>query len=190
MKTVLTGLLEVLLVAVATAGQFTVDSSAANRVTFYAQSTFGSFTGVTSRIGGSLIWIPEDSSAASFAHFTVDLASLDTGVGKRNKHMRQKYLETDSFPTAVYDGRITSYTSKSDSLVLAQTAGTLTIHGVARPLTTEAKVYRTVEGWRVFAAFPLNIRDFNIRKPKFLLVSMKEEIRLQVDFFLKPAGYK
>ncbi|MBK9304990.1 MAG: YceI family protein [bacterium] len=34
----------------------------------------------------------------------VDLAALDTGIGLRNRHMRENHLETDRFPQAVFRG--------------------------------------------------------------------------------------
>ncbi len=169
----------------ATAGDYTVDSTAANRVTFFAKATLGAFTGTTGRVYGTVEWNRQDSRS-NRVYLEVDLGSLDTGSGKRNKHMREKYLETGKFPVAVFEGVFSPDSVISDSLTRVQVRGRLTIHGITQPLNIKAKLITTDRNIRVLAAFPVNIRDFGIKKPRFLFVSMNEKVRVQLDFFLRP----
>ena len=39
----------------------------------------------------------------SVVKFTVPLASLETGIGLRDRHMREKYLQVDKYPDAVLE---------------------------------------------------------------------------------------
>ena len=49
-------------------------------------------------------------------HFEVDLASFDTGIGKRDRDMRQ-VLDTEQWPKAVYKGEIAEHTAVDSTVV-------------------------------------------------------------------------
>ena len=67
------------------------------------------FTGTTDKIDGFIYWEGEPIFAAKDQlHFEVDLASFDTGIGKRDRDMRQ-VLDTDQWPKAVYKGKIAEH---------------------------------------------------------------------------------
>ena len=166
------------------ASEYTVDTGQKNTVTFFAKATLTSFSGVTDQIKGTLSWEDSDTLNTSRVHFEVDLASIDTGNSKRNKHMREKYLETDTYPKAEYDGKLTRWTAKNDTTYLVTTEGEITIHSVKRPLTVEARLIKKESGYHVFLQFPLDITDFNIQKPRFLVVTMDTNIQLQLSFSL------
>lgn len=78
-----------------------------NLISFLATSTFGTFEGTTSAIDGFIKW---DNSLTNYSDFDfkVYLDSLNTGIGLRNTHMRDNYLETIKFPFAQFTGRITN----------------------------------------------------------------------------------
>lgn len=167
------------------AAEFRVDTLQENSVVFYAKATMGNFTGKTDRIRGFIRWENGDTVASGQVHFEVDLASFDTGVGLRNKHMREKYLETDSFPTAVYEGKITEWKFNREGVYKVKTEGTLTLHGVTRPFSAKATVFDRGEVYQVFLQFRLVITDFGIEQPRFLLASMQPKVVVQVNFYLR-----
>lgn len=120
---------------------FEIDTTRQNTVLFHADATFGDFTGYSSLIHGRVSWPDQDTLSAE-ALFHINLATFDTDIELRNQHMREKYLETDRFPKAVYSGLINGICSGSDSLFIVQTSGTLEMHGTKRALMTDVKVYR------------------------------------------------
>jgi polyisoprenoid-binding protein YceI len=72
--------------------------------------------------------------------------------------------------------------------------GTLASHGVERPLTTEVTVTRLthetiggrefpVEALRVQGAFPVRLGDFGIRTPRFLFISMRQTVTVEIDLY-------
>ncbi len=157
-----------------------------NQVQFTASATFGDVVGTTDAIEGYVQWQDEDWTHQSEFSFKVDLATLDTGIGLRNKHMRNKYLETETYPYATYKGQITQVTD-NDSLWNVQTTGTLSIHGVERQVEISGQVLDSSNGYHVKANFELDLEDFNIKQPRFLLATMSKRITLDIGFYTTKA---
>ncbi len=177
----LTLLISVLALAVEGA-QVQIDTQKENQARFSAPSTLAKVVGTTDAIDGHVQWQGEEWSNQSKFSFKVDLATIDTGIGLRNKHMRNKYLETDTYPYATYIGSITKVT-KQDSLWHVETQGTLSIHGVDRQVEISGQVSDSADGFYVEAELELNLADFNIDQPQFLLVKMNEQVKVNVRFY-------
>jgi polyisoprenoid-binding protein YceI len=150
-------------------------------VKFMADATFGKIEGMTTALTGMFNAVETDTGLTGDFQFEVALDSLDTGIGLRNKHMRE-YLETTLFPSTVYRGKIVSILSNGDA---AKTEGEFTVHGVTKPLAANGRITKTDEGYRVQVSFPLNFKDFGIAKPRFLIASVNELLKIEVDFYLK-----
>ncbi len=163
-----------------------VDTTQQNEVNFLANSTLGDIEGITHKISGYVKWEGDDTLEISDVYFEVPLDSIDTGVGLRNSHMREKYLETEKYPKATYEGELTGWTTdEADSnKFLVITEGTISIHGVDKPLSISGYLTKDGDLYHAQYFFSLNIEDFNINKPRFLLVSMDETVRLKLDFYL------
>ena len=126
----------------------------------------------------------EGSSAKGRVSF--DLQGLDTGIGLRNRHMKDEYLETARFPQA------TLTLTKIDIQGLAAEqafsgrrvpfAGVLDLHGVARPVSGEARIGRDAGGVTVEAGFDVRTTDFGIRTPSYLGITVAEEVKVKVRF--------
>lgn len=163
-----------------------VDASQQTEVNFLANSTFGDIEGITHTISGNVKWNGNDTLTTSEVYFEVPLDSIDTGVGLRNKHMRQKYLETEKYPKAIYKGKLTAWNRDptTPNKYLVSTEGVMSIHGVEKPLSLSGYLIKNGKVYHAQYFFSLNIKDFNIGKPRFLLVSMGQIIHLKLDFYL------
>ncbi len=65
----------------------------------------------------------------------IDTASVDTNHAERDKHLRSEdFLDVKKFPKARFDS--TSFTGSAEEGVLA---GTLTLHGVSKPIEINMK---------------------------------------------------
>ena len=87
-------------------GEWHVDRKATeNRVEYTSSVASFSFSGVTDQIDGFIYWEGDSLSVeSSQLHFEVNLADFDSGIGKRDRDMRE-VLDTDRWPKAVYRGR-------------------------------------------------------------------------------------
>jgi hypothetical protein len=112
----------------------------------------GDFEGVTSKIDGYLMHDGEQLSAGSELYFEVDLRTLDTGIGLRNRHMREGYLHTDKYPFAKYSGNMTkSWKSAKGTEVMV--SGSIDIHGKKKSLDVCGVITPAPNGFRIRTAF-------------------------------------
>lgn len=63
---------------------------------------------------------------------TVQIASIDFGMTKLNEHARSpEIFDAEKYPTATYHGKFTKWNADAP----AEAEGTLTLHGVTKPVT-------------------------------------------------------
>lgn len=189
-------LMTALMIAVASlahAGEYHVDTTAPRVVKFTSKAPIESFDGVTSRIDGFAM-IPSDTLQdgaqydSSKFYFEVDLNALDTGIGLRNRHMRENYLQTDQFPFAQYGGRLTEVVQAADGAQRVATTGELTIHGAKRTLADTILVARDGRRYHVRCQFPVALPDYKIKVPKLMFMKISDTVQVQLDFYLLPVA--
>jgi polyisoprenoid-binding protein YceI len=173
--------------------EYQIDLGKENRVRFISDAPLEDFEGVTDRIDGFLSFSGEglsgetDLSASEF-YFEVDLASLDTGIGLRNRHMRERYLETGEFPYASFSGRVARLVADSTGAYLAVTRGVFSVHGIERERDIECRAEMVGQDLRVRCAFQVLLSDHDIPIPKLMFMKIDEVMELDLDLFLSPAG--
>ena len=110
----------------------------------------------------------------------VDLQSLETGIGLRDRHMKHNYLEVEKgveyAAARLEDIRVDALAGKT------MFRGVLTLHGSRRAVTGTAEIKQTASGYRVEASFPLRTADFGIPEPTYLGVGVKQEVQVRVNF--------
>lgn len=75
---------------------------------------------------------------------TFDMATLDFGLDRMNQEAYDKILHVAEFPTATYTGTLTNFVDGAPTAV----EGTLTMHGVSRPVNLEVTSFRCQPHWR------------------------------------------
>ncbi|MHB1193561.1 MAG: YceI family protein [Longimicrobiales bacterium] len=175
------------------AQEFHVDRRADNLVRFISRASVEEFEGVTERIDGyvrldAATLTPGTAGGATEIWLEVDLASLDTGIGLRNRHMRDRYLETAKHPFATFRGTIMSSVADPAGAHRVTARGTLTLHGVARPRDLTCRVEPRGPGYRALCAFEVLLSDHEIEIPKVMFLKLANEISLELDFVVRPAG--
>lgn len=141
----------------------------------------GSFEAKTTAMRGELVTRPGDALSGSLQ---VNLQSLETGIGLRDRHMRETYLEVQKGPeyatATLEDIRVEKLEGKT------AIKGMLRLHGQRREVQGTADI-RTDNGKvRVVAQFPLKVTEFEIAKPSYLGVGVREEIQVKVSMTASP----
>jgi len=172
--------------------EFHVDRDADNEVRFISQAPIEEVVGVTDRIDGYILLNGPRLEAGSALEGTqlyleVDLASLDTGLGLRNRHMRDNYLEVKEFPYAVFDATIDRVEAAACGVFRVAAQGGLNIHGVERAREILCDVSERGEGYWVQCAFDVLLSDFDIDIPKMMFLKLANEVRLKLNFAVQPA---
>jgi len=178
--------------AIAIGQEFHVDPNADNEVRFTSQAPIEEVVGITDRIDGYVLLNEPRLEAGSETEGTqlyleVDLASLDTGLGLRNRHMRTNYLEVDEFPYAFLEATIERVEALAAGGFRVSAQGVMTIHGVERQMDIPCDVVERGEGYRIRCAFDLLLSDFGIKIPRLMFLKLANEVRLELDFTVRPA---
>ena len=114
--------------------------------------------------------------------FEVALGDLKTGMSLRDKHMKEKYLETEKFPKAILVIESLALPAPGSSRATIQFKGQMTIKGVEKPVSGEANVTRQADGIAIEANFALNLNDYPVGVPSWLGVSVAEKVDVTVTF--------
>jgi len=184
-----------ILVATSTAiaDVFEITPGDGNEIVFESKAPMESFEGRSNHVSGRVTVDLANLLGPVEVEVTMDLASLDTGMGLRNRHMRENHLETSIYPTATF---------RADTVLAAQPAvlitnsraritlsGELDLHGVAKPLVCDVDLELTGNGaLHIRAIFPVSLADHEIKRPKFLLLKLADTQQVEIDLTAQPVG--
>lgn len=114
---------------------------------------------------------------------TVPLAGLQTGIGLRDKHMREKYLEVSKYPDAVLELPWSAVKLPGDGQTGEGTApGKMTLHGKTHDVQVKYRIVRTGTRYQVTGNVPLNLKDYGIDVPSYMGVTVQPDIETSASF--------
>lgn len=172
----------------ATAAEYRIESGGeGNEVRFLSKAPMETVEGRTDQVRGHVRADLHDLAASLQVEVRVDLASLDTGIGLRNRHMRENHLETELYPEAVFRaGEIREAPASvapggEASFVIV---GHMELHGVTRELAARVTLRRGEADGRdyldVETAFDIHLDDYEIERPKFLMLKLDKKQQVSV----------
>jgi polyisoprenoid-binding protein YceI len=145
----------------------------------------GSFDAKTNAVSGE-VSVASGAEEPLKGELSVDLQKLQTGIGLRDRHMKDNYLEVkkgDEFAAArLEDIRVESLAGKTSF------KGMLTLHGEQREVSGTANIKQNGEGYRVEANFPIRYADFGIPDATYLGVGVKDQVQVRVNFTVAPSA--
>jgi len=144
----------------------------------------GSFDAQTTALSGTVTVGPTISRAFD-GSVAVNLRTLDTGIGLRNEHLRDTYLEVgkgQDFDTATMTGIALNGFDADAPEGKRSFTGLLTLHGVSKTVAGVIDVRTAGAGLRVKASFPVNLSDYGIRTPRYLGVGVKDTVQVEAAF--------
>ena len=166
-------------------------------LTFDSKAPLEKIVGTTNKITGHIQANPKDITKGLKASFALDLASLKTGIDKRDEHMRDNFLETAKYPKAMLT--IDKVTKASDNMLMdgktltVDAEGTLSLHGVKNAIQLKditITYFDESEATKgkmpgdlliINGGFSLNLPDYNIEVPQFIFLKLAETIKVSVD---------
>lgn len=124
-----------------------------------------------------------DSKMNGTADFSME--KLSTGIEMRDKHMKEKYLETASNPKATLTLKNTKVDSDFEKTLSnageLPFEGTLKLHGKEQPV----KGTYTAKNGKVDAKFQIKLTDYGIEIPTYLGATVAENVDVQVNLPLQ-----
>jgi polyisoprenoid-binding protein YceI len=132
------------------------------------------------RIEGKSAEVSLDDETSALV-FKVPVATIDTGIGLRNRHLREA-LEADKFPVATMRVPRAGLTEPSEARPLydGSTKAELTLHGRTRPVSVHYRAERDAGLTKVLGSLQFDVRDFDIQLPTYLGVTVHPEVEVEV----------
>jgi polyisoprenoid-binding protein YceI len=161
--------------------------------------TFPSFS--ADHFGGLSVWRGKfDSSSGKVVYdkdaksgsidVTVDMSSINFGMPKLNEHAKSaEMFDVAKYPTASFSGKFTKFNGATPT----EAQGTLTMHGVTKPVTLTIDSFKCVQNPLIHkevcgadANATLNRADFGVNYgDKY---GFKMDVKLQIQVEGSPAG--
>lgn len=128
--------------------------------------------GVFKKIDGEISF-GENDLANSTMSISIDVSSISTGNGMKNRHARSaKWFDAETFPKIKFDSKKFAKTETGYSVT-----GTLDMHGVQK----EVSIPFTFASNTFTASFSVNRLDYGIGTMKGMSKKVSNEIELQIS---------
>lgn len=121
--------------------------------------------------------------------FTVLIKAFEFDRALMEDHFHENYMDTEKFPKAGFKGNIINNKDinySKNGTYSAQVKGDLTIHGVTKPVTTNASL--EVKDGKILAKsnFEITIEDYNIIIPALVKDKLDKQAKIVVDITYEP----
>jgi polyisoprenoid-binding protein YceI len=114
---------------------------------------------------------------------TVALGNLTTGIGLRDHHMKEKYLEVAKYPVAILTiPRSALKVPHAGEQSSADVAGSVQLHGQTRPVSVHYEAKGEGPSLSVRGTFHVNMNEFGISVPVYLGVTVKPDVDVSASF--------
>jgi polyisoprenoid-binding protein YceI len=145
-------------------------------VIFVADARLHDFEGRATAVSGRVRARGMDEAVGCV---TIEAKALDTGIGLRNRIMREDHLEVAQFPEIRFLLAGLSDLRREAGRIGVTLEGELTLHGVTRPLRIPATVSPADGRFEVEGKTALLMSDYGIERPAFLFVTVKDEVEVR-----------
>ncbi|MBL7851234.1 MAG: YceI family protein [Cyclobacteriaceae bacterium] len=154
--------------------------SETSRVTFFSKATIEDIAAVNEK---SIALF--DAGSGDIA-FSVPVKEFTFEKSLMREHFNEKYMETEKYPKATFQGKVTGYSLSATGPQPARAAGKLTVHGVTRDVEVAGTL--EVKGDRLLLAakFMVTLEDYKVKRPQVLWKNIAEAVEVTVDFTFKP----
>lgn len=172
-------LIVTLLVALPLAAQAELAVSGKAKVSFTAKGPGGlKITGKTSDLT-----VSEDEDNITF---TVDMKTVTTGIGLRDRHMKNKYVEVAEYPTVTIVVSRSAFRFPDGKTPTSGTIEALfTTHGQEKEVSLHYEVKKQKDRFQVEGDFNFNVEEHGIKIPTYLGVTVYPTMKASAKFKLE-----
>lgn len=162
-----------------------------SNITFESETDFETILGHTNTASGHVV-ADLDAGSAS-VEVSVPVASLDTGIALRNKHLQSSdWLDAKKFP----DLRFVSRSARKLDDGAWEVGGDFTLHGVTKPITVRAQVKAIPAeaakaaglgkgDWlRVSTPFEIKLSDYGVEVPSKVAGRVSDAWKVKLNLFV------
>jgi polyisoprenoid-binding protein YceI len=160
---------------------FKVDPSRST-IAFKVRHMLGTAKGKFPKFKGTIV-VDRDHPEQSSVTVTIDAASIDTGIAKRDEHLREELFNVAKYPEITFKSRRVKQTGANTGEI----SGDLTMRGVTHAIVLSVQL----EGsrWRVTTA-PLKRSQFGLvfSKSAETVSMISDDVPVEIEIEARPAN--
>ena len=118
--------------------------------------------------------------------FSVPIAEFQFAKSLMQEHFNEKYMESDKYPKATFQGTIQNYDATKKDTQNARAVGKLTIHGVSNDVDLPGTIEVSGSKLIMKSKFMVKVADYKIEIPQLLWQNIAEQVEVTVEFTFKP----
>ena len=161
----------------ATAQKFTADKS---YIKFYSHATIEDIAAENTKASSIF------NEANGDVVFSIPIKEFEFEKSLMKEHFNEKYMETEQFPKATFQGKISGYQPSVSGEQKATAAGKMTIHGVTQDVQIPGTMINSNGVLTMKAKFMIKLVDYKVKIPQLLWKNIAEEVEVTVEFNYKP----
>ena len=165
------------------ATRYAVTLTPESTVTYQAADSRDSWTGRAPVESLSLVF--DDTNLQNSAlEISVNPGKFDSGNFIRDANARRAVFETGAYPEISFVAtglRADPATLPVEGTRTVVLAGTLTMHGVSRPLEVPVSVARTGGNLRATGSFEVRLSDYEMTRPDLFGIKVNDEVTISFD---------
>jgi len=152
-------------------------------IAFKVRHLLGTARGNFSKFSGAIV-VDREHPEKSSVTVRIEAASIDTGITKRDEHLREGLFEVARYPEITFKSRRVKQTAPGSGEVV----GDLTMHGVTREITLNVQLLSNDGGrWKVTTA-PLRRSQFGLvfSKSAETVSGIADEVAVEIEIATAP----
>jgi len=118
--------------------------------------------------------------------FSIPIKEFQFAKSLMQEHFNEKYLNTEKFPKASFQGKVTGYDANASGVQNVKSNGKLTIHGETQEVDIPGTIEKIGDTLAMKSKFIVKLEDYKIKIPKLMWQNIAEQVEVTVDFSLKP----
>lgn len=125
------------------------------------------------------------NSANGAIAFSVPIAEFQFEKSLMQEHFNEKYLESDKFPKATFQGTLANFNMTAAGEQLVKATGKLTIHGVTRDIDIPGTFQNKNGKLEMTSKFKIRLEDYQVAIPQLMWQNIAEEVEVSLTFIYK-----
>ena len=118
--------------------------------------------------------------------FSIPIKSFEFEKSLMQEHFNENYLESDKYPTATFQGKVTGFNKDAGGWQEAKAKGSMNIHGEENELSVEGEVRIEEGSIEIKSKFPITLEDYKIKIPKVVFYNIAEVVEVTITFKYEP----
>jgi hypothetical protein len=117
--------------------------------------------------------------------FSVPITEFQFEKSLMQEHFNEKYMESDKFPKAVFQGKIVGFDPAASTKQDVKALGKMTIHGVTKDIEIPGIAEKNGDRIVLKSKFIVKLEDYKITIPQLLWQNIAEQVEVTVDLVFK-----